>query len=199
MQKEAINIIKSITVNWPWIILVVTDTFLLCAFGRWGVMMMMMMIMFMYRPRPVPSQPRGSMVGVFWLQHITVREGFGCNTQQLGSSFYCNTLQFKLGSQCGIRALDRWLYRFDSAYVCVHFCVCLFLGLYYSVCVCACACTCVFLSATRSVCVWAHVSVLSLSTYLCVCVCLLVSCLSVSTCLHLFMCVFCLCLCSSDT
>lgn len=47
------------------------------------------------------------LVGGFWLRHITVREGFGCNTQQLGSSFYCNTLQFKLGSQCGVRDLDR--------------------------------------------------------------------------------------------
>lgn len=73
-------------------------------------------------------------------------EGFGCGTQQLGSSFCCNTLQFKLGSQCGIRDLDGWLYRFDSACVCP--CLCVF------VCFLVCLTLCV--SFTLSVSVWAH-------------------------------------------
>lgn len=151
----------------------------------------MMMMMFMHGPRFVPSQPRGSMVGVFWQRHITVREGFGCNTQQLGSSFYCNTLQFKLGSQCGIRDLDRWLYRFDSAAcVCVRVCVYLFVSRSVLHCVCFFY---PFLAFA-----WAP-SVSVESEYILLCLCLSAFCLSVFlsaylclpayTCLCMFICV----------
>lgn len=94
-------------------------------------------MLLVHRSWPVASQPWGSMVGVLWLRHITVMEGFGCSTQQLGSSFYQNALQFKPDSHCEISPLDRWLYRFDSAF----WYICLFLGLSCSVCALVCVCT----------------------------------------------------------
>lgn len=98
---------------------------------------------------------RGSVLAA---THNSYGGGFGCSTQQLGLSFYCNTLQFKLGFQYGISDLDRWLYRFDSACVCVS--ICLFLGLSVHVCV--------FVS------VWAHKCLCWVWAHTCVFVCSLV-------------------------
>lgn len=135
----------------------------------------------MHCPQPAPSQPRGSMVGVFWLRHIPVREGFGCNTQQLGYSFCCNTLQFKLGSQCEIREP-----------MIIKICLCM------RVCPCLCAFVCFLVCLTLCVSFTLLASVLSLSTYFCVCRCLLAClsaflsvnlCLPAYTCLCVFICV----------
>lgn len=144
-------------------------------------------MMFVHCPQPAPSQPRGSMVGVFWLRHIPVREGFGCNTQQLGYSFYCNTLQFKLSSQCEIREP-----MIIKICLCMRVCPCVCVFVCFLVCLTLCV------SFTLLASVWAHrclywvfvcllvyqLSCLSICVYLprLVCVSLSVSVFSFSAC-----------------
>lgn len=81
---------------------------------------------------------------------------------------------------------DRWLYRFDSACVCVSalVCICLFLGLSHTACVSFLPFRCSVWAHECLCWVWAHTCVF-VFVYLLV---YRLSCLS--TCLHLFVCVY---------